>query len=218
MNRIREKQTTRKKKALLYLITDPELTGENKLLKIVEESAREGVDIIQVRDDRGPDAKFLNLAKEVVRVAHGENTMVLIYDRFDIALAAGADGVHFGKESMPVHTVRKNVDKDLVYGVSAKSRQDLRKAQRDGVDFVTYHPVFKTKDPDSPEPKGVKMLEENARSFDLPIFAMGGVNLSNFHMLSDTGVTGIAVISAISNSKTISYTVEQFREGLRDFN
>ncbi len=206
-----------KENPLLYFITDSSLTGTERLLEIAGESIRSGIDMIQIREDKLSDRELFSLTRSIVELADQKNCKVLVNDRFDIALSAGAHGVHLGSRSMPVHTVRRNVGTEMIIGFSAHSLEEIIKVKRDGADFATYSPVFQTSDPLKGKPKGVKDLADAVRKSEIPVFALGGINISNFPTLSNTGVAGIAVISAIANSRASGYTVEQLKSGLSRF-
>ncbi len=202
---------------LLYFITDSSVTGRRRLLEIVEGGIKAGIDMIQVREKGLSDCDFFELTRSIVALAQNSNCKVLVNDRFDIAIAAKAQGVHLSSKSMPIHTIRRNIGSDMIVGYSSHSFEEIGKAGKDGADFATYSPVFKTGNTLKGNPKGVKDLAYVVKKSDLPVFALGGINLSNIATLSDTEVSGVALISAIADSSTVGYTVEQLKLSLSRF-
>jgi thiamine-phosphate pyrophosphorylase len=114
-----------------------------------------------------------------------------VNSRVDVALAAGAHGVHLPSDSIAPRTWRKIVPAGFLIGVSTHSVDDLRAAEREGADFTVFGPVFSAK----PRPVGIDALREAVRTVSLPVIALGGVTESNAPDCTDAGAAGIAGIS-----------------------
>jgi thiamine-phosphate pyrophosphorylase len=123
---------------------------------------------------------------------------LLINDRVDIALAAGADGVHLGVASIPPAEARRLLGSGRLIGCSTHSEEQLAAAEAGGADFVTFGPVYATpsKAPYGP-PVGVEALRRACAAAGIPVFALGGVGPRNVGEVIAAGADGIAAISAV---------------------
>lgn len=164
-------------------------------MSLVQEAARAGVDLIQIREKDLPARELCHLVERVVVATVGSSTQVLVNDRFDIALACGAHGVHLTTQSLPPEVVRKHVGASFLIGVSTHSLEEVNRAQAGGADFVVLGPVF-----DTPSkrhygpPLGLKPFAEIIQQTQIPVFGIGGIDLRNFSDVLACGAAGIAAI------------------------
>jgi thiamine-phosphate pyrophosphorylase len=129
---------------------------------------------------------------------------LFINDRFDIALAVGADGVHLAQSSIPADVVRKTVKKRLLLGVSTHSLKEAKEAEKAGADFITLGPVYRT--PSKlryGKPLGIETLRRVCGKVNVPVFAIGGIKGRRIHEIKKAGVYGIAMISDIFRANDI---------------
>lgn len=181
------------------VITDRRMAGgEARLLRVVRAAARAGAAMVQVREKDLPDGALLALTRNIIRVARPFGAKVLVNGRLDVALLAGADGVHLGASTLPVRVVRKVAGRPWLIGYSAHSAAEARRAERDGADFAFFSPVFTTLG--KGKPKGVAALRRVARALRMPVFALGGITPDNAPLLRGSGISGIAVLSAVMAS------------------
>ncbi len=175
----------------LYLITDRRLVDD---LPVAVERALSGVPrgsaAIQLREKDLPAAELLPLAQALAAICHRRGAPLLVNDRIDVALAAGADGVHLSGGSLDVSDVRTLLGSRLI-GASCHSADQLR--QRAGADFATYSPIFPS--PRKPPAVGLQALREAVQG-PLPLLALGGVDPSNARDVIAAGARGVAVIRA----------------------
>jgi thiamine-phosphate pyrophosphorylase len=215
------------RRCLLYYITDrtqfpgDESARRRSLRAKIAEAARCGVDYIQLREKDFSTRNLEQLAAEVVTIVlegsalRTENrelrTRVLINSRTDVALAAGADGVHLRGDDISVPEARIIWDRVLARGsqlaarspliaVSCHSRADVDRAQSDGADFVVVAPVFEKKDHPSTQPAGLAALREACQA-KIPVLALGGVTLANAASCLEAGAAGIAAIRLFQENK-----------------
>jgi thiamine-phosphate pyrophosphorylase len=188
---------------LLYYITDrtqfPGEEGERLrlLLDKIEEAARAGVDLIQLREKDLPTRDLEALGREAVRRVRAARTdsRLLINSRTDVALAVAADGVHLRSEDVPVAVVRKiaeraGVQQRWTIGVSCHSPAEVRAAADAGADFAVFAPVFEKP---GAEPAGLDPLRA-ACAAKVPVLALGGVSLENAELCLRAGAAGLAGI------------------------
>jgi len=182
----------------LYLITDRMQTAGRALSAVVAESLRGGLRAVQLREKDLAAGQLLELAVELRQLTREYGAKLLINDRIDVALAAGADGVHLGKAGLPVPEARRILGSKRLIGYSAHSAEEALQAQLDGVDFVTLGPVYHTPSKAQyGEPLGLSALSEAVRLVTIPVFALGGVRPASVAEVLSGGAHGVALISAI---------------------
>ena len=138
-----------------------------------------------------------DLTAQAVEITRGSNTRLLVNDRADIALAAGADGVHLTSRSLPPVVVRNICGPEFLIGVSTRSLAEVRAAQAAGADFVVFGPIFDTESKRVfGEPQGLDKLREVTMELgDFPVLAIGGITNENIAACVSAGASGIAGIS-----------------------
>ena len=182
----------------LYLITDRKQVRNSNLLAVMEGALRGGVKAVQLREKDLSSKELYDTALGMRELTSRFGAKLFINDRIDIALAADADGVHLGAESMPVRAARKLLGKDKLIGVSCHDRASALAADEEGADFITFGPVYDT--PSKArygDPVGIAALRETAGLLRIPVIALGGVKRENAGEVISAGAHGIALISAI---------------------
>jgi thiamine-phosphate pyrophosphorylase len=200
---------------LLYYITDrsafpgDEPTRRRILLDKIAEAARCGVDYIQLREKDLSTFDLESLAREAVHTicrnaqprteSQDMTTLLLINSRIDVALAAGADGVHLRSNDISAADVRAmwkgdaGVPARAVVGVSCHSVAEVGEAEQQGADFAVFAPVFEKKDAPDVHPTGLGTLRKVCHH-RIPVLALGGVTLENARVCLEAGAAGIAGI------------------------
>lgn len=182
----------------LYLITDRHQTAGRDLPAVVEEALAGGVRAVQLREKDLSPRELLELALTMRELTGRYGAKLIINDRADIALAAGADGVHLGEASIPAAAVRRILGPNRLIGVSCHGREGALAAEKSGADFITFGPVYPT--PSKAlygPPVGVEQLAETAALLDIPVFALGGIRRENTPEALAAGAAGVALISAV---------------------
>ena len=189
----------------LYLITDRKLvTRHSSLVTAVRKALKGGVKAVQLREKDLDTRPLLKLAYTMRKLTEEHKAKLFINDRFDIALAVGADGVHLTQCSIPVSKVRETVKKRLLIGVSTHSLKEAREAEKGGADFITFGPVFRTPSKlKYGKPVGIDALKQMNRKINIPVFAIGGINGSRIKEIRKSGVHGVAMIRDILASENI---------------
>ena len=187
----------------VYLITDFMRVGKSRFLGALEEALQSGVRAIQLREKNMHPKDLLALALEVNSMTQRYNAKLLVNDRADIAIMAGADGVHLTEASVKVSDV-KNKFPNLIVGVSTHSIEEARLADRQSADFITFSPIYETPSKSNyGPPQGLAPLRQVTQSVHLPVLALGGITLNRVPECLEHGAFGVSVISDIWDSTDI---------------
>lgn len=211
-----------KKQILLYLITDRraflrsvEITHEDLprlQLDAIGKAARAGCQLIQIRE-KDMSAKALGaFTLAAIERARPHGARVLVNDRFDVAMATGADGVHLRASSIPAREVRAIAAKkglnDFLIGVSTHSIVEARRAEEEAADFIVCGPIYDTPSKRAfGAPLGLDVFAEIRNAVKIPVLALGGINLSNYHGLLRRGAAGIAAIGLFVDPDNLERTI-----------
>jgi thiamine-phosphate pyrophosphorylase len=200
----------------LYLVTDRNQTGGRDLLRVLEQALDGGVRAVQLRekDLSGRDA-FL-LAERSHKLCQAYRAALFINDRVDVALAVDAAGVQLGKPSIPVETARALLGSEKLIGVSTHTLEEAKAAEQSGADFILFGPVYFTAAKAVyGSPQGLSALKTIVDNISLPVYAIGGITLENLEPTQNTGVRGVALISAIVSAPNPKEAAEKMLRRLR---
>jgi thiamine-phosphate diphosphorylase len=169
--------------------------GEDALVQRVAAAAKAGVDLVQVRE-RDLEARDLSrLVARCVAAVHNTRTRILVNDRLDVALTAGAHGVHLRGDSMPASRARSLAPIGFLIGRSVHGVAEALTAHADGgMDYVLFGAVFATTSKPGQVPAGVRALADVVRATPLPVLAVGGIANETVSQLEGTGCAGFAAI------------------------
>lgn len=185
----------------LYLVTDTAMCGERGVPATVAAAVAGGVTMVQLRDPHADARTLTALAAELVALLAGTGVAFVVNDRVDVALAAGADGVHLGQRDLPVAEARRLAGADFIIGLSTSNREqiDAVNALPAGlVDYIGIGPIFATATkPDAAAPVGVAALAGLAARSSVPAVAIGGIKAANLTEVAGAGAAGAAVVSEI---------------------
>lgn len=194
----------------LYLLCDdtvrPGLPLEEKADRLLAGGAR----VLQLRMKHTPIRRALEAARTVVVACHRAGALCLMNDRVDLALLAGADGVHVGDEDLPPEAARELLGAGRVLGVTVRDAEMARAARDAGADYVGLGPVFGTVTKQVPAPVlGLTRFAEVVRACPLPVVGIGGVGLGNIADVAAAGAHGAAVVSDALLAEDVAGRVRQ---------
>jgi len=182
----------------LYVITDPVLSRGRSPIEVARGALEGGADAIQIRDKSSTAYNLGLMTAEIQPLARKFGAALFVNDRVDVALLAGADGAHVGQDDLPAREARRLLPRPRLIGVSAGTKEEARRAQRDGADYIGVGPVFATATkPDAGEPLGLERLREIAASVPIPVVAVGGITIDNVDAVFQAGASGAAVVAAV---------------------
>ncbi|MEW5549476.1 thiamine phosphate synthase [Peribacillus frigoritolerans] len=200
----------------LYLVTEESIAIE-ELTRIIAESVSGGVSIVQLREKNNSSLSFYEKASALKQLLNELSIPLIINDRVDIALAVGADGIHIGQDDLPLPVVKKMVPEDMIVGVSVSTLEEALEAERNGADYIGVGSVFPTKTKQDATLMALEDLGEICRGVSIPAVAIGGITADNMSALSDSGLSGTAVVSAIMNADNPKATSESLLKIIKDF-
>ena len=181
----------------LYAITDRDLSNCTHE-EIVAQLLAGGVRLIQLRDKEANAKELLDAARACLRLTRAAGATLIINDRVDVALAAGADGVHLGQDDLAIEEARELLGPDKIIGVSTHSLEQFRLALETSADYLALGPVFATTTKENPAPVTGPGLVRAARALtDRPLVAIGGMTPERVSEVIAAGADSVAVIAAL---------------------
>lgn len=182
-----------------HLITDTR-HGRDPLA-LVPVALAAGVDVVQVRVKDAGDGSVLALVEAVVALCRPYGATCIVDDRLDVALAAGADGVHLGADDLPVVAARRVAGPELLIGATVRTPAAARQAVAEGASYLGTGPAFSTSTKAGlPAAIGVEGVRAVVAAVDVPVIAIGGIDVARVAPLLAAGVHGVAVIGAVSDA------------------
>lgn len=196
----------------LYVITDEEVGRGLSHAEIARRAVAGGADVIQLRD-KGLSGRDLFIAATAIReITLDAGALFIVNDRLDVALAAGADGVHLGADDLPLECAREIAPSGFIIGASVDSLDSAIRAQAAGADYVALSPTFPTTSKDDAGPgHGLAVLSAIRSRVSVPIVAIGGISRENIDSVIAAGADGVAVISAVVGEPDITAAARDMR-------
>lgn len=201
----------------LNAIIDGALRPLGNLAEMAGIAARNGATIIQYRDKEASTREMIAKAEAIRTALAGTGVHLVVNDRVDVALAAGADGIHIGRDDMPAETARRLLGPDAIIGLTVKNEADADAAIAAPIDYACIGGVFETlskKNPDAPVGlEGFRALRARIRAAkpELPVGAIAGIDVPRTAQVVQAGASGVAVISAIFRAADIAAATRELR-------
>ena len=196
----------------LYFITDSTGFTREEFLFRVEQALKGGVTLLQLREKEKTTREYISLAEKVHALTKKYNVPLIIDDRIDVAMAVDAEGVHLGQSDMPVDIARRILGGDKIIGATAKTVPQALEAYRNGADNLGVGAIYPTTTKVKTVLTSVDTLKEIVKAVPIPVNAIGGLNKSNMHVLANTGIAGVCVVSAIMKADNPQQTAEEIKE------
>jgi thiamine-phosphate pyrophosphorylase len=200
-------------RADLYVVITESFCAGRTSLAVLDQVLAAGVGIVQLREKDLSGRDLYELALEYRRRTEAAGALLIIDDRLDIALAAGADGVHLGQTDLPVAAARR-VAPELIVGASCHSLTEALAAQEEGASYVNIGPIF----PTATKPKaiflGPEAISQIAPHLKIPWSTMGGINQDNIARVVAQGARHPAVMSAVTAAPDITAAARALRAAI----
>ena len=207
---------------IIYLISSGKTTAKttpnshefSDILRLVESAVAANVSLIQIREKSLTARVLYELTSSAAIITRNSATRLLVNDRFDVALGAGADGVHLTSRSMEADVVRLICGPEFLIGVSTHSLSEARIARDGRADFVLFGPVFETESKRTyGAPQGLLKLQEVCSSLrGFPVIAIGGIQVDRVADCLRAGAEGFGAISMLSDTQKIPSVVKTIRK------
>jgi thiamine-phosphate pyrophosphorylase len=199
--------------ARLYVLTDATATSETFATRI-HSLVDGGADVIQLRDPNATDRTLWERAVQAVLLLRGRHSIFIVNDRPDIAIGAGADGVHVGQDELSIGAVRKVVDHETLVGLSTHDVAQAVEGERIGADYLGIGPVFPSQTKSFVSYVGPRMVAQVRDAVSLPVFAIGGISLDSIAKLLAIGHHRVAVTAAICNAPDVKAATAAIKQVL----
>lgn len=195
----------------LYFITDSTGFSEEEFLYRVEDACKGGVTLLQLREKERTAREYISLAEKVHKITAEYNIPLIIDDRADVALAAGAEGVHVGQSDLPVYLARKLMGADKIVGATAKTVEQAKEAYEQGADYLGVGAIYPTTTKVKTVLTSVETLTDIVKAVPIKVNAIGGLNKDNIHVLKGSGIDGICAVSAIMKAESPMTAVRELK-------
>lgn len=200
---------------LLYLVTDRRWLGERRLAGAVEEAIEGGVTVVQLREKEMSSRAFLETALAVKEVTDRYGIPLIINDRIDIAYACNADGIHVGADDLSISVARGILGPDKIVGASAATLEEALALEAEGADYLGVGAVFPTGTKSDADQVTLEQLAQITAAVHIPVVAIGGIDAEQIGPVMETGVDGVAVVSAIMAREDIRAAASRLIEALK---
>ena len=203
----------------LHVLTDFHFQQRWTHAELAALAVRGGADVVQFRQKAGTTRDRLANLVPTVQACRQAGATCVVDDHLDLALAAGADGVHLGALDLPIGRARTIAyavrQPGMILGATATTPDDARRAEADGADYVGFGPVFATSSKASPASvKGLAGLERACRAVSIPVVAIAGVTPQRVAPCLDAGAWGVAVMTAVSTAQDPTAATAAFRRAI----
>lgn len=188
---------------------------EREIMRLVRKLADAPIAAYQLRCKHLPDDRLLSLAKRIRRIANKHSIPFMVNDRVDIALAAGADGVHIGQGDMPLREIRRITEFSFTVGVSTHSLPEALRAEEQGADYIAFGSIFPTTSKEHATIQGIGKLKQVCRRVEIPVVAIGGITDKNAGEVVSAGARFVAVLSYLGDTPDPAKAAQRLDRVLR---
>jgi len=195
---VRDRQSLRGRMRGLYVVTDESLSPGRDHLQIAFAALEGGADVIQLRDKNRDAGDLLPVAREIGAICQSHGALFIVNDRIDLALAAGADGVHLGQTDLPIREARQILGPEKLIGISVENPEQVQAAEANGADYFGVGPIYGSATKlDAGDAVGLEQILRFRAVSELPIVAIGGITLARIPEVIRSGADAVAVIGAV---------------------
>lgn len=185
----------------LYLVTDHHLPAGKNFEETIAKAIQGGCTLVQLREKEANSGAFYEIAFRVKEITDFYHVPLIINDRADIMLAVDAAGVHAGQSDIPASRLRAMIGPHKILGISARTVEEAVQAESDGADYLGAGAVFPTTTKPDARAVSEEMLRAICKSVHIPVVAIGGIHEKNLPLLEGSGISGVAVVSAVMNAE-----------------
>jgi len=200
----------------LYVIIDTEFLKERSHIDVAAQAIRGGARIIQLRGKGLGIREFLTAAGELRELCTEHDVLFIVNDSLEAALAVDADGLHVGRDDIPVAVARRLLPIDKILGASARTVEEARIAQSEGADYLGVGAMYATSTKATAEVVGPERIKEIKSAVSLQVVAIGGINEGNLSTVLRAGADAAAVISAVMEAADVEKATRRLVEIIKE--
>ena len=206
-------------KLLFYAVTDRKEQTERQFLQNIESALKGGITLLQFREKNLQGEAFLILARKVKELADFYGVPLIINDNVEAAKIIDASGVHLGQEDIKIEQARALLGADKIIGGTAKTKEQALSAQKQGADYLGCGSIFPSHTKSAALKMEIATLSEICSVVNIPVCAIGGIDINNVDMLFDSGIAGVAVCGGIFDAapEEIETKTKEFACKLKKF-
>ncbi len=195
----------------IYPVTSEALSEGRTNLEVLDAVMAGGARIIQLREKHLEKRDLFELAVAFQKKTSRHGALLIINDHLDVALAAGADGVHLGQDDLPIDAAKK-IGPHLIIGASSHNLEEALDAEKKGADYVNIGPIFPTKTKEKVgKSLGTDAIREIGPQLKIPFTTMGGINPENIQQVLDAGARHVAMVTGITRAPDIEKRIRELR-------
>ena len=200
----------------LYVITDSSLSNGKTDSEVAKLAYEGGAEVVQLRMKNTSDREMLEQATKIQNIADRMNKIFIVNDRVDIAMASNADGVHLGQDDIPLEDARRIMGDDKIIGISVSTEKEAVEAYEGGADYIAIGSIFSTRTKkDAGDGLGLDAIIKIRKAVpDIPLVAIGGINLGNIKDVIRAGADSAAVVSAVVAHDDIKKAAHDLRDSI----
>ena len=203
----------KKKDLILYGVTDSHWsTSEYPLEKQVEDAIIGGVTFIQLREKNITTEELIKKALIIKGICRKYSVPFVIDDNVEAVIKTDADGIHIGQNDLSISEVRNILGNDKIVGVTAKTVEQSLYAEKSGASYIGTGAAFETSTKKDTFVIDHRVIGDISRNVSIPVVAIGGIDESNISKLKGTGISGVAVVSAIFGKQNIKMAARDLKE------
>lgn len=192
-----------KREVLLYAVTDSRWCQGTRLEEQIEKALKGGISFLQLREKELSQKEFIEEGKRVLNLCRQYKVPLVINDDIEVAKIVGAEGVHLGQSDDSPALARKILGNDAIIGLSASTVEEAVSGRKQGADYIGAGAVFHTATKNNTRDLSEKALKSIVESINIPVVAIGGINENNMELLGNTGISGVALVSAVFSASDI---------------
>ncbi|MBR4202513.1 MAG: thiamine phosphate synthase [Candidatus Methanomethylophilaceae archaeon] len=197
----------------LYVVTDEKLSKGRSNVEIARLAYEGGADVVQLRMKDASKEAMIKDALAIQELADDFSRFFIVNDNVEVALESGADGVHLGQSDMPIEKAIEILGDDKIIGISANTVETARDAKEKGATYIGVGSIFTTATkPDADQGIGLDAIYKIHEAVDIPLVAIGGINLGNVQEVIRAGADAAAVVSAVVSQDDVRKAAHDLKE------
>ncbi len=199
----------------LYAILDADHLRGRPVESVCEALLEAGARLFQYRDKQGSSRRMFEATARILPMIRGAGGRLIVNDRADVALVAGADGVHLGQDDLALEEARRVLKPEQIVGRSTHNLDQLYQADASTADYLAFGPIFGTSSKDRPDPiVGLEGLARARQATSKPLVAIGGITVDNVSAVIGQGADSVAVIAGLLDAPDLGARAREFLKRL----